>query len=86
MSDHEEDAGAPAPPPEPNNQQVFVPQPVFHGIYGSVFPYKDGDNWTEYVEIYEHYFHANNITKDSMKVSILCSQGPFIYKNKACLI
>jgi len=50
------------------------------GIIGSLFQYTEDHNWTEYIEIYEHYFTANSINEDKLKVSILCSNvGPKTY-------
>ncbi len=50
-------------------------------LFGNLFPFDEKEhNWTEFIEIYEHYFTANKITDNKMKVSILCANvGPNAY-------
>ncbi|XP_048578377.1 uncharacterized protein K02A2.6-like [Nematostella vectensis] len=50
-------------------------------LYGNLFAFDETEhNWTEFIEIYEHYFAANKITEDKFKVSILCANvGPKAY-------
>ena len=50
-------------------------------LFGSLFQFNPDEHvWTEYVEIFEHYFTANKIKEDELKVSILCSNvGPKTY-------
>ena len=43
------------------------------GFVGRLEPFRDGENWREYVEIFEHFFIANDVTTDKKKVCILCS-------------
>ena len=54
---------------------------VHTGLYGSLFQYNSEEHsWSEYVEIYGHYFTANKIEDDKIKVSILCANvGPKTY-------
>ena len=50
-------------------------------LYGNLFQFDPNEhNWTEFIEIYQHYFTANNIEDENRKVSILCSNvGPKTY-------
>ena len=43
------------------------------GVIGTLAQFNENDNWDEYCEICEHFFEANGITDDELKVSILCS-------------
>ena len=43
------------------------------GVIGTLAQFNENDNWDEYCEICEHFFEANGITDDKLKVSILCS-------------
>lgn len=42
-------------------------------LYGQLQAYDERQSWEDYVEIMEHYFTANGIQDDKMKVSIFCS-------------
>ena len=42
-------------------------------LYGQLAAYDGKDSWQDYIEIMEHYFMANGITDDKMKISIFCS-------------
>ena len=50
-------------------------------LIGSLYQFNiEQQNWAEYTEIMEHYFAANKITDDTMKVNVLCSNvGPRTY-------
>ena len=43
------------------------------GVIGTLAQFNENDNWDEYCEICEHFFEANGITDDKLRVSILCS-------------
>lgn len=42
-------------------------------LYGQLQAYDEKQSWEDYVEIMEHYFSANGINDDKMRVSIFCS-------------
>ena len=37
------------------------------GFLGQLHPFKEGENWQEYVEIFEHVFIPNDIGDDERK-------------------
>ena len=59
------------------------------GFLGQLRPFKEGENWQEYIEIFENVFIANDIgdTDEKKKVCILCSNvGSSTYHIKSlCL-
>ena len=39
------------------------------GIFGQLQPFKEGENWQEHVEIFEHFFMANDSDSDGGRCS-----------------
>lgn len=62
------------PARQPENVRVV-------GAIGAVYAFNEGiQSWSEYIEVLEHYFTANSVIDDKVKVAILCANvGPKTY-------
>ena len=54
---------------------------------GNLSSFKEGDDWSQYVERLQFYFQANGITEDVQKrATLLLVAGPAVYKQLSSLI